>query len=221
MEDRTSNLEIKINQQQKTIDYLERQARKKNLEFYGVEETEQGYEELQNTLLRCIRNYMKITIEQSEIEFVRRLGKKENKIRPLLVTFTTLGRKIEILKKKGALKGSVVNIKEDFPPNVLLKRKELQEEVEKERKLGRNVVLRYDKIVRLPGNFKNRNYMSDTRKQKRNLSASPEHQITLVNESNARQISKKNKTNNITSYMNNITLKKGLESSSTRLHINQ
>ncbi|CAG5016448.1 unnamed protein product [Parnassius apollo] len=76
MENRTSNLEIKINKQQKTIDYLERQARKKNLIFYGVEETEHGYEELQSILLSSIKNHMKISIEQSEIELVRRLGKK-------------------------------------------------------------------------------------------------------------------------------------------------
>ncbi|CAG4943625.1 unnamed protein product [Parnassius apollo] len=92
MENRTSNLQIKINKQQKTIDYLERQARKKNLILYGVEETEHGYEELQS--ICYIKNHMKISREQSEIELVRRLGKKENKTRPLLVTFTKMGRKI-------------------------------------------------------------------------------------------------------------------------------
>lgn len=219
MENRTSNLEIRINQQQKAIDYLERQARKKNLIFYGVEESGHGYEELQSTLLRCIKNNMNISIEQSEIEFVRRLGKRENKTRPLLVTFTTMGRKIEILKNKETLKASLIKIKEDFPQEVLLKRKELQEEVEKERKLGKNVVLRYDKIVTLPGSPKNKNCVGDTRKQKRNLSESPTYQTTVINESNVKQIPKKNKTNNITSYMYNAPSKKRSEStSSTEIH---
>ncbi|CAG5016453.1 unnamed protein product [Parnassius apollo] len=129
-----------------------------------------------------------------------------------------MGRKIEILKNKGTLKGSLINIKEDFPQKVLLKRKKLQAEVEKERKLGKNVVLRYDKIVTLPGSPKNRNSIADTRKQKRNLSKSPDFETNVISESNVKQVPKKNKLNNITSYMYNTQPKKGLESSSTEIH---
>lgn len=185
--------------------------------LYPNEDTENRYEELQNIILRCIKNNLKISVEPSEIELVRRLGIRGTKTRPILVTFTTVGRKIEILKKKVLLKSSLINIKEDFPKEVLMKRKVLQEEIEKQRKLGKNVVLRYDNIVTLPGSPKSKKSVGDTRKQKRNLSISPDHQIIMNTENNVKQIPKKNKTNNIASYMYN-TQKKTSESSSTEIH---
>lgn len=100
MEHRTSNIEMKTNQQQKAINYLAKQASKKNLRFYEVEETEHGYEELQSILLHSIKDNMEIFIERSKIDYLKRLG---NAVIKTLVTFTTLGPKIEILKKKGSL----------------------------------------------------------------------------------------------------------------------
>lgn len=201
IENRTNNLEIKLNQQQEKIDQMERQLRKKNLIVFGLEETEQGYAGLQELFLTTLKQVMEIAIHPSEIEMVRRLGKKGSKTRPIVVTLTTMGRKWEILKKKYLLKGSTINIKEDFPQEVLLQRKKLQEEVERERALGKNAVLRYDKIVILKGSPKNSR--TSTRKHKRFLTESPESQNTMNGNSSVqvKQMHKKNKTKDITHYM--------------------
>uniref|UniRef100_A0A2A4JB54 Endonuclease-reverse transcriptase n=1 Tax=Heliothis virescens TaxID=7102 RepID=A0A2A4JB54_HELVI len=199
IEDRTKKLEIKLNEQQKRLDNFEKQIRRKNLILYGVEETERGYMELQEQVLSLINNKMNVNIQRTEIEMVRRLGKIGGKIRPILITLTTMGRKIEILKKIHTLESSTINIKEDFPKEVMLKRKELQQIVNKERQLGKNAVLRYDKIVILKNKSEN-TLAKDTRNQKRNLSESPEHHQNTTSTVQAGK--EKNKTNNITSYMN-------------------
>lgn len=47
IETKTVNLEKQIEQQNKTIENLERQVKIKNVVFFGIEETERSYEQLQ------------------------------------------------------------------------------------------------------------------------------------------------------------------------------
>lgn len=149
IEQRTDQLEKKIEQQQKTIDFLDRKLRKKNLLFFGVGETEKNYEQLLSMVLTIMSTQMEVVCLRWEIENVARVGKKNEKTRPIVVTLTTTSRKIELLKKKKSLENSGIYIKEDYPPAVLAKRRELQEELKRERESGKNVALRYDKIITL------------------------------------------------------------------------
>ncbi|XP_045453539.1 uncharacterized protein LOC123662787 [Melitaea cinxia] len=118
-ETKNKELETKIEQQQKTIDILDKQLRRKNVIFFGIEEKEKGYESLLSIVLDIINNQMKIPCQKWEIEHANRIGKNTGKIRPVVVTITTTSRKIEILKKKKSLKDANIYLKEDFPPNVL------------------------------------------------------------------------------------------------------
>ncbi|CAH0727203.1 unnamed protein product, partial [Brenthis ino] len=90
---------------------------------------------------------MELQFKSSDIELVKRLGKRNKIVRPILVTFTTLGRKIELLKNKKKLNNLPIYIKEDYSPNILEKRKLLQEEYKSRREQGENIILKYDKIV--------------------------------------------------------------------------
>lgn len=218
LEQKTISLEKRIDKQQVTIERLERQIKKKNLLFFGVEESESSYFELLSTVLDILNNNMKINCQQNEVETVRRLGKKGEKVRPIVVTMTTMGRKIEILKKKKMLENSTIYIKEDLTQEALEKRRQLQEEYKKLRDSGKNVAIRYDKIIYFDKKD-DKNYRDydnrEMRTQKRNLSESPEaqyHSKTLNQGKNIKQVPKKNKTNDITSYITN--------SSSTK-HSNQ
>ncbi|KOB74990.1 putative endonuclease-reverse transcriptase [Operophtera brumata] len=85
------------------------------------------------------------------------MGKKtENKIRPIVTTFTTYGKKIAILKNKHHLKEKTIYVKEDFPQEILETRKKLQVQLQKERNEGKVAFLRYDKlIVKEPSNQEN------------------------------------------------------------------
>lgn len=207
LESKTAELESKVEKQQETIDILEKQVRKKNIVLFGIEETEHGYSGLVNLVLDIVAKNMNIDCHRGEIEEVRRLGRKSDKIRPVIVTFTNVGRKIEILRNKKSLEGSPVYVKEDFSPKVLEKRKQLQGELRREREAGKKVALRYDKIVEL------KNYevgTGNTRKQKRPLSLSPEMSSVTDGESsrNVKQVPKRNKSVSIASYLcnNNTTV---------------
>ncbi|KOB77536.1 Endonuclease-reverse transcriptase [Operophtera brumata] len=146
---KTIELENKIERQQNTIDFLEKQVRKKNVVFFGVDETEQNYEELLEIMLNIINCTMKISCQKWEVETVTRIGKKFYKTRPVVVTISTKSRKIELFRKKKTLENSGIYIKEDYPPNVLQKRKELQDVLKQELNSGKRVALHYDKIVTL------------------------------------------------------------------------
>lgn len=204
IEIKTNQLEKKIEQQQRTIDFLDRQIRKKNLLFFGVEETEKNYDDLLMLILDIINTKMGVLCQRWEIETVTRIGKNNGRTRPVVVTITTTSRKLELLRKKKALENTNIYIKEDYSPAVLQKRKELQEELKRERESGKMVALRYDKIVTL--NSQKSVYQTSKEKNpnKRLLSESPKSvniPKTSCNEERIKQVQKKNKPQNITNYL--------------------
>lgn len=195
---KTEKLEKTLENQEKIIDNIERQLRKRNLVLFGVEEEKKGsYFGLVDIVLKIINKTMENKCGKQEIESVRRIGKIGERARPIIISFTTMGRKIELLKNKKALDPYYVT--EDYPPKVLEKRKQLKEELNKEIEQGKNAVLIYDKIVIL----KNKKGLQQN--NKRPLSESPEN--AAKSKCTKRQQSsdgkKKNKT--IQSFM--VTLK--------------
>lgn len=142
IEAKTKQLEEKIENQQKSIDFLDKQMRRRNIVFFGVPESEKNYEELLSSILTIINEKMNIVCPKWEIEIVYRLGKNKDKIRPVVVTTTTMSRKLQLLKNKKALENADIYIKEDFTPAVLQKRKELQDELQRKRSLGEKVMIR-------------------------------------------------------------------------------
>lgn len=141
-------LEKKLDEQSTKIYNLERQCRRKNLVFFGLEEEEKSYHQLEEIIINAINNYLKIPCDRSNIEAVRRLGKRGEKIRPVVVTFSTLGYKIKIqTSKKHGLKNTQYYIKEDYPIDILNKRKELQAQVQKEKEAGNTAFIKYDKLI--------------------------------------------------------------------------
>lgn len=185
LEERNELLEEKIKNQQQNFEYL---STRRNVLFFGVAEEEIHYSELESKILSLIINDMQITCGKSNIEFVRRIGKRGNKIRPVVVTFTTMGKKIEILRKKKTITDKSYYVKEDFPKEVLNKRKELQSQLIKERESGKYAILKYDKlIVREKKN---------TNTNKRHLSESPKRSEQNDRDNNVKkttQIHKRNK----------------------------
>lgn len=94
--------EIKqTNEDQETrLALVEKQIRARNLIFFGVEEGEKSYEELERKIITII-DKMGIICNQNDLEIVRRMGKpSQDKIRPINITLITYGKKVSILKKK-------------------------------------------------------------------------------------------------------------------------
>ncbi|KAJ8727744.1 hypothetical protein PYW07_001863 [Mythimna separata] len=197
-------IQLKLEKQNSRLDYIEKEMRKKNIVIFGVEETEKGYFELQDKILGIMSNILKISCIPNDIEAVQRRGKKvEGKVRPVVITFTTLGMKIKALKNKNHLENCEYYIKQDYPKNILEKRAELKNQAKLETEKGNKVVLKYDKLIILENKLNKNKYTgkpgspekNNTRGEKRSHNNSP-----TGNERN-RQNYKKNKTQSILSYV--------------------
>lgn len=164
IQSKTLELENRLEEQQNLIDKLDQQLRRKNIVFFGVPETERSYKELEKIILSIINNNMDLSYGDIHIESVRRMGKRGSTVRPVSVTMSTQGQKIELLKNKHKLSETTIYIKEEFSQKILQKRKELQEEIRNRREQGEKVALRYDKIITLNSN-NNRNKVSPRKRQ--------------------------------------------------------
>lgn len=109
------------------------------------------------------------------------MGKKEERVRPTTVTFSTLGTKIKILKQNKSTKRYQLLDK---------RQKELQEQLQLEREKGNIDIINDDKLI-IPKN-----------NTKRRMHNSPENVTNIHEEKNIQ----KNKKNTITKQPNNYTL---------------
>lgn len=179
-EEKHEKLKEIVENQEKRIYFLEKQARKRNLVLFGIEETEHSYENLEENIIKWVEQHFSIRLTYNDIQEVKRIGKKDARPRPVIVTFSSLGIKIKILKRKVALKDTQYYVKEDYPKYVLEKRKELQEQLQLEREKGNNAFIKYDQLI-IPKNL-----------SKRKLPISPEN-VTALNVERKTQTNKKNK----------------------------
>lgn len=162
-----SNVKQKQEQINSKIKILEKESRRRNIIIHGIEEKEKIYSELEKTVFDVLNNQLKIVPKIEEIDFAKRLGKsQDNYHRPILVGLTTWGKKLEILKKKNALKSTKIFITEDFPKEVMEERKKLQSALIEKRKAGTFAFLKYDKLV-VKGPY--------TKKRQRSEENSPEN----------------------------------------------
>lgn len=187
LEEKHENIKTRVENQESRIYYLEKHARQRNLVFFGLQEDEKSYHSMEINIIDLINKHLPIKIDCTDLEVVRRIGKKTEKPRPVVVTFATLGKKIGILKNKGALKETPYYVKEDYPPSVLQRRKELQEQVKVEREKGNKAIIKYDKLIILENTAKN------SKNKKRSLPNSPENAPNNFSQ-NIPHVSKKNKT---------------------------
>lgn len=187
IDEKYENLKEKLETQEKRLYILEKQSKQRNIVIFGLEESEKLYTDLEKNIQSFINKYFSVGLELRDIQETRRIGKKGEKPRPISVTFTTLGTKIEIFKKRRVLKDTTYYIKEEFPQQVLEKRRELQEQVNTEREKGNFATIKYDKLIIHNKNTDNPN------KKKRALPISP-NSIDLTQEETKAQVHKKNKT---------------------------
>lgn len=153
-EGKHEKLKEKIENQEKRIYFLEKQARQRNIVFFGLEEKEKSYDNLQDIIINFINERFTTKLESRDIQEIKRIGKPGERPRPVIVTFATLGIKINIFKQKVILKDTQYYMKEDFPQQVLVKRRELQEQAKIEKEKGNIVKIKYDKLVVAKPNYK-------------------------------------------------------------------
>lgn len=141
-----TKLKNKISELEFKLQRAEIEKRKNNLVFFGINENIKLEMELVDYIKEIIVN-MGVHMDSQEISKVYRIGQKtDNKNRPVIVTITTQWKKHLILKNKPDLPQGV-NIKEDYPKEILDKRKQLQPQVEEEIKKGNIAYIKYDKLI--------------------------------------------------------------------------
>lgn len=166
-------LKKKVSELEQKLKGADRERRKSNLVFFGVEEKGKSEGELVDYIKEIIVD-MGVHMVSQEISNVFRVGKQtENKNRPVVVSITTQWKKHLILKNKPKLPPGL-NIKEDYSKETLEKRKELQPQVEEEKKNGNIAYIKFDKLVVIKPKDNTRE------KRKRETSSSPNASLSSL-----------------------------------------
>ncbi|XP_045502867.1 uncharacterized protein LOC123699864 [Colias croceus] len=183
-----TNLKMENQNLKAKIDYLEREKRQKNIIAFGIKEDETSSMDLLKTTINLLTSGTAIDLTPSDINKVYRLGKKNlqsDKPRPVLISFLSLWQKEQVIQSKKKIKN--VYIVEDYPKDILDKRKLLQQQLIEEREKGRYAVIKYDKLIVRDNKNKNEN-------RKRNRSESPNKNIP-DNKQKLTEISKSHRKN--------------------------
>lgn len=171
-------LKLEIEVLNKKINSLENATKRNNIIIHGFNETEKNYTELYNNSIGLFEN-LGIKIDNYDINKLHRIGRQTNgKTRPVLITLTTYNKKIEILKNKKKM-SQPTYITEDFSKETLQKRKELQQELHREKEKGNDVYIKNNKVV-----IKSK----ENEKRKRETSLSPTQQHQQVSGDNNKNI---------------------------------
>ncbi|KAL0821279.1 hypothetical protein ABMA28_005879 [Loxostege sticticalis] len=150
LQEENEKLKSEVQTLQTKVNILEKEIRKNNLILHKVAETEKSDKELLELVLETL-NKLSANADLEkwdvwEISKAHRLGKKGDKIRPILITLTLSWRKLEILRNNKKINSGIFAT-EDFPKEILTKRRELKEKMEEEIKNGKVAYIRYDKLI--------------------------------------------------------------------------
>ncbi|KOB71355.1 Endonuclease-reverse transcriptase [Operophtera brumata] len=69
-------LKGRVEYQEKRLYFLEKEARQRNIVFYGIEESEKSYFDLETAIIDFIDNNFSKKLERRDVQAAKRLGKK-------------------------------------------------------------------------------------------------------------------------------------------------
>ncbi|KAL1448644.1 hypothetical protein WDU94_000546 [Cyamophila willieti] len=147
--EKVNGIREKVDKNSRRIDNWEKEKRMKNVIFFGIPEKEdETMRDLENTVMKIMR-MMKIEMKWEEIDFIKRLGREKivGKTRGVLVTLTTLRKKMQIMRNTRELRNTNIYVREHFTKEVSDRRKELWTEAKKLRLEGKYAVVKFDKLI--------------------------------------------------------------------------
>ncbi|XP_064074214.1 uncharacterized protein LOC135193882 [Vanessa tameamea] len=92
---------------------IEKYKRKNNIIIHGLNENEKSSSGLMTSTIEKIKNDLNISLESRDIDFIYRIGKKQEKARPILISFINGWRKNELMLNKKKFKDGYIS--EDYP----------------------------------------------------------------------------------------------------------
>ncbi|CAH1639102.1 unnamed protein product [Spodoptera littoralis] len=163
-------LKTTVEKLQNEVKQLKWEKRSKNIVIFGLKEGENSTSELLKKIKEVFQHDARLVIEDCDVNKVHRIGegKSNDKPRPILFSFVSHMKKAEILANKKKLKE--VYITEDYPKEVLEKRKALLPKLKEERNKGNLAYLKFDKLVVRENN-------QNKEKRKRESSTSPQFNL--------------------------------------------
>ncbi|GBP35075.1 hypothetical protein EVAR_75278_1 [Eumeta japonica] len=121
-EEKHNNLKIQVENQEKRLYFLEKQARQRNIVFFGIEETETSYKNIEINMTKFIKTYFGLHLDPRDLQEIKRIGKKAND-QDQLRLHSLHSAQNRYTQKKGALKDTEYYVKEDYPQYILQKEK--------------------------------------------------------------------------------------------------
>ncbi|KAF6214140.1 hypothetical protein GE061_008879 [Apolygus lucorum] len=108
------------------LERLESDAKRNNLVIYNMDENEKDRSELLILVRNLFKEVMGIAVESIQLNSVIRLGTvKRGRTRPVVVAFANNDSKWEVLKATKNLRGSLINISQDYTDTEREKRRKL------------------------------------------------------------------------------------------------
>ena len=117
-----SQAEVKINKLTDRIVSLEGHMRRDNLKFLNIKVNDTQGEDCESLILALCKD-MGITLDSRAIIRAHRTGPKRENTQPIIVKFGHFKDKMLVLKEKNRFREIGVLVVEDFPPEVLERRK--------------------------------------------------------------------------------------------------
>lgn len=111
------------------LDDLEDRSRRENLNFHGVSDETESWEETEKKILDIINQNMDFRLPCEAVEHAHRLGGpyQEQKWRPIIVKFLSFKTKDKVFAQRSNLKDCDITVSQDFSPATRLARKKLVE----------------------------------------------------------------------------------------------
>lgn len=166
----TKKLVLENEQMRKKIAKLEQSNRKNNIIIFGVEEKRKNNLELLEVVTKIFRHDSEeSTILKSDIDTIYRLGRKDiknNKPKPIKMSLLNNWKREQVMENKKLYEN--VYLTEDYPKEVMDKRKSLQHQMQEERKKGNFAIIKYDQLIIKENGSKQE-------KRKRDLTKTPEN----------------------------------------------
>ncbi|KAI5741923.1 hypothetical protein M8J77_001199 [Diaphorina citri] len=160
----------------KELKILKQENHRKRLIIFGVDgdpEEEKSILEIKVQSL-LVQTLSLADFSMFEMDFCRRVGRRTHMNRPITIGLTTERRKEQILRSSKLLKGTSISIREDFPPEIREKRKNLLVKMRKLRAEGKFAIVKYDQLITRDNKKTTENNTPDGRQgQKRAPSQSP------------------------------------------------
>lgn len=122
------------------------EKRQNNVIFYKVPEEEDSQEALHESMIKMLSEVIGNRFELRDINAMYRLGKKQEHVRPVIVKFVSLIKKEQVMRNRKKLLEKNVEIAEDFPIEIRLRRKNAAPIVKALKEKGFQASLKVDKI---------------------------------------------------------------------------